>query len=185
MWTHWDTEWLKLLNGQWSPGWDAVWLRITDQHFWWWLYITLVAWISYKLPALRAILLLLLVGGMLALNDQLINLIKAFTGRLRPCNRPDLQQVLHILKCSHQYSFFSAHAANSFLLVSALYYAVRSLFPRPVWLLLFFWAFLMAYSRLYVGVHFPSDVLTGILEGWLAGYLTASLYRRWEKYVSP
>jgi len=174
---------LLQLNGQWSPWWDRFWLWVTDQHHWWWLYLLIIVWVAYKLPIRQAILLIVLLIFFLILNDQLINFIKELTGRLRPCNRPDLQAALHVLKCTPQPSFFSGHAANSFLVAAGLYYAVKESFPAWWWYLLFGWAGMMAYSRIYVGVHFPGDVLAGIAEGIIMGRLFAGLYRRWRDKI--
>ncbi len=173
----WDKHLLLALNGQWSARWDAVWLWITDQHHWWWLYLLLIAWLFYRLPWRKALLLVVMLLVFIGLNDQFINLVKHLTGRLRPCNEPALRPLLHVLKCTSQKSFFSGHAANSFLLASGLTAAVGRVLGRPVVVLLFVWATALAYSRLYVGVHYPSDVLTGALEGILLGAAAGRLFR--------
>ena len=174
----WDKQLLLALNGQWSEPWDAVWLWITNQHHWWWFYLLLVIWLFYRLPWRKALVLILLALVLLGLNDQFINLVKHLTGRFRPCNELELRPLLHILKCTTQKSFFSGHAANSFLLASLIRVAVGAKLGRLVSLVLFAWATAMAYSRIYVGVHYPSDVLVGALEGILLGTVAGYLFRK-------
>ena len=138
----------------------------------------LVIWLFYRLPWRKALVLILLALVLLGLNDQFINLVKHWTGRLRPCNEPELRPLLHMLKCTTQKSFFSGHAANSFLLASLMQAAVGDKWGRWPSLVLFVWATALAYSRIYVGVHYPSDVLTGALEGILVGTVAGYLFRK-------
>jgi len=115
---------------------------------------------------------------LITLNDQLVNFIKHTTARPRPCNREHLQAVLRILKCTPQYSFFSGHAANSFLFASAYWQLLKDKLPRSILLALFVWAGLLAYSRIYVGVHYPGDILAGMLEGFIIGTLAGKFIRK-------
>ncbi len=174
----WDKQLLLALNGQWSERWDTVWLWITGQQHWWWFYLLLVIWLFYRLPWRKALVLVVLTIVLIGFNDQFINLVKHWTGRLRPCNEPELRPLLHVLKCTTQKSFFSGHAANSFLLASLMQAAVGDKWGRWPSLVLFAWATASAYSRIYVGVHYPSDVLTGALEGILVGMVAGYLFRK-------
>ena len=173
----WDQQLLLKLNGQWSPWWDQVWLWITGQHHWWWFYLLIAAWIFYRLPMRRALILILTAIVLAGLNDQFINLVKHLTSRPRPCNQPALQGLLHVLKCSPQYSFFSAHAAIPFMLATLLTVAGRTKLTTAFFVILFAWSTVLAYSRIYVGMHYPSDILAGIAEGVLLGYIAGRLYR--------
>ncbi len=176
-----DEKILLYLNHLGSTRWDGFWLYMSNQHAWWWFYLLLILLIFYKNKPKNALILTVAVLIALSLNDQMINGIKALTHRLRPCNVPHLKTQLRVLKCSPQFSFFSAHAANSFLVISALFFRLRDHYPATIWLLLFLWAFLTAYSRLYIGIHYPSDVLTGVAEGIISGYLVARLTGRLER----
>ncbi len=178
-WTSWDERLLLYLNNLGNEKWDAFWLYITDQHAWWWFYLLLLAWIFYQWGIRRGLMVAVALILLLSLNDQLINTVKALTQRVRPCNVETLKAQLRILKCSSQYSFFSGHAANSFLVASYLWFSSEK-GHRWLWIL-FVWAALTAYSRVYAGVHFPSDVLAGITEGFVLGMLTGSFVRKITK----
>lgn len=99
--------------------------------------------------------------------------------RLRPCNDPDfLIHVRLLLKnCSGGSSFISNHAANHFGLATFFFITTQSFFKK--WAAVgFIWAALVAYSQVYVGVHYPLDVLAGALLGLILGTLTATLFNK-------
>ncbi|NPA43699.1 MAG: phosphatase PAP2 family protein [Chlorobi bacterium] len=170
-----DERLLIYLNRLGSERWDAFWMTVTDQHFWWWFYLLTGAYVIWRLGWRRGLTALTIFVILLTFNDQFINWLKHVTARPRPCQVEALQQTLRILKCPAQYSFFSGHAANSFLLASYLAAVLR----RPRWAVAiwFGWAALLAYSRIYVGVHYPSDVLAGTIEGIVLGFFTGYLVR--------
>lgn len=114
-----------------------------------------------------------------ALSDQLsATVIKPYVHRLRPCNNPYLQQFVHLLvPCGSGYSFPSSHAANHFAL--AVFGAITwQRHGRWIWPAALLWAVSVAYAQVYVGVHFPLDVLCGGLLGMAAGYITGKVYNR-------
>jgi len=97
--------------------------------------------------------------------------------RLRPCHQPHLAQMLTtITGCGGQYGFVSSHAANTVGLVTFLTITYH---PMPRWLrgLLIAYALLVMYSRMYLGVHYPFDILGGALLGMVCGLITASLLK--------
>ena len=101
-------------------------------------------------------------------TDQLTNLFKVQIGRLRPCYDDEVKSLLRLVKptCGGKFSFFSGHASNSFAL--AVFFGLilkpTNSFHFPVLLLI---AFLIAYSRVYIGVHFPLDIFVGAIAGSL------------------
>ncbi len=170
-----DIKLLLLLNGSWGTFWDGFWLYVTDQHAWWWFYLILLFLIFKYRPFKEALVFTVILVFVLALNDQLLNWIKDVTGRVRPCHLESLRASLHVLKCSPQGSFFSAHAAHSFLVVTSIVRFLKKKLPLWIQAGLFLWALMTAYSRIYVGVHYPGDVAVGISEGILLGWITVKI----------
>ncbi|MFH1335513.1 MAG: phosphatase PAP2 family protein [Candidatus Zixiibacteriota bacterium] len=117
----------------------------------------------------RIAIALLIVG--ITISDQLCNsLIKPLVGRIRPCNV--LENVHLLINCTRSFSFPSSHATNMFTGTIILSYVYRR------WRIVFlFIAFLVAYSRIYVGVHYPFDMLGGIVLGIICAWLVIVLYK--------
>ena len=99
--------------------------------------------------------------------------------RIRPCGDPDFFMHVRLLvnHCSTGYSFVSNHAANHFAMAAFFFFTSRPLLKRWAWIA-FTWAALVAYSQVYVGVHYPSDILVGALLGFGIGALTAAIYNK-------
>ena len=121
-------------------------------------------------------IVLVAIALLITCTDQLSNFFKYGVGRLRPCHDPEVSGVMRLVKsyCGGQFGYFSAHAANSF--GPAIFFTV--LFRNKVKYIsqvLIIWACFVAYSRIYIGVHYPLDVLTGALVGSLFGWLFAKL----------
>ncbi|HCQ29171.1 MAG TPA: phosphatase PAP2 family protein [Flavobacteriales bacterium] len=150
---------------------------------------TLFGWITYKftwIPLYALFLYLfikqyrkqsvwLIIGAVLAvvLADQIsVNAFKEVFQRYRPCHNLEIKNMVHIINnhCGGKYGFVSSHAANTFAIAV---YMLKSLsFFHKKWkYLLIFWAVLVSYSRIYVGVHYPADVFAGALLGIACGYL--------------
>ena len=107
------------------------------------------------------------------------SLIKDNVWRLRPCNNPDFSSWINILVGyrPQSSSFTSSHAANHFGMAMFLYLTLRKKYPK--WPLVFFlWAALIAFAQVYVGVHYPADILAGGLIGMIIGYLSGRSFNR-------
>jgi undecaprenyl-diphosphatase len=163
----WDRDLFLYLNGMGSEQWDAFWLGLTNKFTWIPLYVLLLYGLFTFFPWKKALLYLLLVALLVAFTDQFVNLIKYTTGRLRPCNDPFFQDIARIIKHSGGYSFFSGHATNS-MAVSMFMILLLRKYTAYVWGILI-WPLSFAYSRIYLGVHYPGDVLTGLMAGILIG----------------
>lgn len=172
-----DREWLVRLNGWGGLGWDRFWTVLSDKWTALPLYILLVVlvfrWIGWK----RTFLLLVFVGLLILSTDQLSNLFKYGVQRLRPCHDPELEGLLRLVKssCGGRFGFFSAHAANAFGLAVFFTAIWRRRFAVGMTFLIF-WGLLVGYSRVYLGVHYPLDVLTGFLVGGVFGWLFSRMF---------
>ena len=113
-----------------------------------------------------------------ALSDYTsASIIKPMVQRIRPCNDVALHKTIHLLvQCGSGYSFPSTHATNHFALAFFIIFSLH----RPykwVWIPAILWAFIISYSQIYVGVHYPLDVLCGALLGILIGTFTGRFFR--------
>jgi undecaprenyl-diphosphatase len=171
-----DTDVFLALNG-WHADWlDEAMYWISDREFWFPFYALLLIWLAWKFRW-RAVGLVLALALTVALSDQVTSsLMKPFFLRLRPCHEPAIDQWVHVVwECGGAYGFSSSHAANSFGFAGLVYLLLPEY--RRYSRFLFIWAFLISYSRIYVGAHYPLDVLTGAGVGTLMAILCANLYR--------
>ncbi|QXP52092.1 phosphatase PAP2 family protein [Cellulophaga sp. HaHa_2_1] len=172
-----DKNLFLFLNHLGTTNWDAFWLFITNKLSSIPLYLVL-AFLFYKSYGLKKTLILLVVVAlMITATDQVANLFKYGFKRLRPCHDEEIGHLVRLVKksCGGQYGYFSAHASNSFAIALFLGQLLKEKFKFIGYLLLF-WAFLVAYSRIYIGVHFPLDVLTGGVIGFIFSWLFIKLY---------
>ena len=107
-------------------------------------------------------------------------ILKPLFGRLRPCHDPDLQGMIRgIVDCGGLYSMPSNHAANHFGLAAFWFFSIRGINGRK-WAWLWVWAAVVCYAQIYVGKHYPFDVLAGAIFGFLTGLGTYRLFVYWE-----
>lgn len=119
------------------------------------------------------------IGITIGLSDQIASgLIKNSVKRLRPSHEPSLMPLIHLSKAGPggMYGFVSSHSANAFGLLTFLFFLLPSKYK---WLkiILFCWALLVSYSRIYNGVHYPSDVIGGAIVGILSGGLVGMIFQ--------
>jgi len=164
-----DRDLLVFLNNLGNENWDSFWLIVTNQFSWLPLYVLLAVVIFKVYGWKKGLTLLILVALLITFSDQFVNFIKNFFERLRPNNDPAINQIIRIVKKSGDYSFLSGHATTS-MAVSIFTYLTLKKHAKYVFLI-FLWPLLFGYSRIYVGVHFPIDVLSGFLLGAIIGWL--------------
>lgn len=132
------------------------------------LYLLLGAALVYKYRK-HAIVLLLAAGALILVSDQTSVAIKKSVKRYRPCYNETIKQELHLLKaCGGKYGFVSSHAANTFAIAVFSGLLLSRKRKRFMYLLLI-WAAVVSYSRIYLGVHYPLDIIGGAMVGVLLG----------------
>ena len=166
-----DTELFVFLNGLGSPAWDGLWLAITAKLTFVPLYALLLFLIYRKFGWKALLIIMVSITFMILFTDQTTNLVKRSVHRFRPCACDEIKDFIRFIadRCSTNRSFFSGHASNSMAAAVFGGLVLRPYFKNLIFILLF-WAFLVAYSRIYVGVHFPLDILSGMTFGALAGF---------------
>lgn len=179
-----DTQLLLFLNGFHNEYWDWFMSSITRREIWLPFYIALAYSIfkSKKNYGLIPFFIILLVPVLAdAVNS---NVIKPFFDRLRPFHVEELKDQLHVFNENPRgkRSFMSGHAMNAFGLAT-----ICMLLFRNKWLSLVMlcWAILVSYSRIYLGFHFPGDILAGAITGSLLGWGLYALYLGLEKRYMP
>ncbi|UCH15388.1 MAG: phosphatase PAP2 family protein [Bacteroidales bacterium] len=172
-----DTGLFLFLNSLHSPFWDKVMFFISGRIEWVPLYVILAAWVIYKFRW-RSIAVIILVTLLIIASDQTsVHLFKEVFRRLRPCKNEEIQALVHLVNnhCGGKYGFVSSHAANTFALATFLSFVFKN---RIFSWFIFIWAAVVSYSRIYLGVHYPGDVIGGLLLGIGLGVLFYWLYNR-------
>ena len=165
-----DADALLAVNGLHDVFQDAFWWLVTAK---WSSALMLLAllWILFHQNRRHALLVLAMLALAVLVADQVASgLIKHLVERLRPTHDPSLESMVHVINGYRGglYGFVSSHAANSFAISTLITLIMRH---RLVAFSLFTWSLLQCYSRMYLGVHYPGDILGGIIVGVLAGWL--------------
>ena len=163
-----DQRCLLWLNGHHSAFFDTIMMTVSGRYEWIPLYAVMLGFIIWKYRW-NSLWIILAVVVLITLSDQIANLLKSCVKRPRPCKDTEIGHLVHLVNnyCGGAFGFVSGHAANSF----ALFTFVSLLF-RKKWVTagLIIWAALLSYSRIYLGVHYPGDVIVGALLGMLLGW---------------
>ncbi len=159
---------------------DTILVPLRHKLFWIPLYLYLLSFIiiNYKKTAI-----LVLVGIVLTIlisDGMSSQLIKKSIKRTRPCHQAELKPISRV-PCSSGYSFTSSHATNHFAL--GTYFFLLFSFFKHRWLF-FLWAAIIGFAQIYVGVHYPGDVIAGSLLGLLIGGLTFFIYQKMIQILS-
>jgi len=164
-----DKELLIYLNSLGSETFDSFWMLVTNQFNWIPLFLFMFFLIFRAYGWKKGLVLVLVAAFLVTFSDQFVNLIKDYFARLRPNNDPSLNNIIRILKTPQSYSFVSGHSTTSFATTVFIVASLKKQYKYPVLFLI--WPILFAYSRVYLGVHYPMDIFMGMLLGILEGYL--------------
>lgn len=172
----WDRETFIYLNNLGIEDYDIFWTTITNFNTWIPLFLLFFILIFLKYPKREAIFVVLTLIAMIFFVTTLTDLTKHTVARLRPNNDEEINTLIRILKTPGTYSFFSGHSASSFAITTLVVLFLKNRFK---WSWLFFiWPLLFAMSRVFVGVHFPVDILVGTTVGILSAFFFYMLYVR-------
>ena len=176
-----DKELLIWINGFHTDWLDPIVLMVTKTAFWTPLYLLFI-YFMFKYLDEQQWVAIVCASLTILLADQITSsIMKPLFHRLRPSQDPDIQNLLHLVANSKGelyrgglYGFASSHAANTFGISTYMWLMFKN---KSKWIgLCFFWAALLTYTRLYLGVHFPGDILVGAVVGVLSGIASHKLF---------
>ena len=176
--SHIDSDLFLFLNGLHADWLDKIMVYVTNMWVWLPLYLLLIYW-AVKQYGKRCWWVFLAVGLVVLCTDQLSSHVcKPVFQRLRPCYNIDFQNSIHLPNglAGGKFGFVSSHAANTFGLATFLTPVLGRFKPWTA-ILLFLWAIISSYSRIYIGYHYPGDILCGALLGILIGLILWKVFR--------
>jgi membrane-associated phospholipid phosphatase len=159
---------------------DDVMLLLRNAATWVPLYLFILLWVIKNARQHAFTFILLSIATFAFCDFVSAGILKPFVGRLRPCYDADVEGVVRgLISCGGRFSFPSSHAANHFGLATFWYFSILFLKGRR-WHWLWLWAGIICFAQVYVGKHYPLDILGGALLGFAAGKCAACIFRRWR-----
>tara|TARA_R110000823_G_scaffold13313_3_gene44115 strand:- start:62 stop:637 length:576 start_codon:yes stop_codon:yes gene_type:complete len=170
----WDRETFVYLNSLGIEQYDMFWSTVTKFPPWIPLFVLIISLFFIKFSKREALFMILTLLMMVFFVSTLTDLTKNVVARLRPNNDEEINTLIRILRSSSGFSFFSGHASSSFSVITFVVLFLRRHFK---WIYLFYiWPILFAMSRIYVGVHFPIDLMVGASIGIFSAWMFYKLY---------
>jgi undecaprenyl-diphosphatase len=179
-------QWLLLkINGLNTPWLDSMMSTLTQGIYWLPLFILVIGSIIYR-AHWKTISILLLLAVVIFLTDRIsAGLLKPWIGRLRPSHNLELESLLHFVNNykGGLYGFVSSHATNAFGIATFLWLILRKSI-NWIWIM-YLWAIIFSFTRIYLGVHYPSDILGGAVLGSILGLGVYKISRLMPEKISP
>lgn len=176
-----DTELFLFLNGLHAAWLDPVMTFISGKLTWTPFYLVLL-YLVIKNYKKQSILIILGIILLIVCSDQVSSgIFKPLFERPRPCHNEAIKDLVYLPdgRCGGAYGFISSHACNVFALAVFMTNILKRYYRKIGWVM-FVWASLVAYSRIYMGVHYPGDVIVGAAVGAIIGWLVFKAYRLWR-----
>ena len=170
-----DQELLVYLNNLGTTFWDPIFMYITHQINWWPFFVFLMFLLLKKISLKQFGLLVLTLTAFFFFTDQMTNVVKYAVGRLRPVNDADILPQVRYLRGANSPSFFSGHASNSSGSILLIFLILKRYY-KYAWII-FFFPLLFAYTRIYLALHYPLDILCGYIFGISSGFMFFYLYK--------
>ena len=159
----WDRDLFVFLNGLGIERFDDFWIYVTQIENWSWLYILFAILSLYYYKAKKGFTVIFFLLLTFGITVFFTGLVKDYVARLRPNNVEALGELIRILQKPTNYSFFSGHASSSFAVTTFMVLALRK-YTKWIYLA-YIWPIIFVMSRIFVGVHYPSDIFVGALVG--------------------
>ena len=170
-----DQQFLIYLNNLGTDFLDPIFMYITHQINWWPFFLIIIFLLLKKISLKQFGLLLLILTVFFVFTDQMTNLVKYSVDRLRPVNDPLIEPYLRVLRKANSPSFFSGHASNSSGSILIIFLIMKRYY-KYAWLI-FFFPLIFAYTRIYLALHYPLDILCGYIFGIASGFLSYYIFR--------
>lgn len=179
----WDKSLFLLLNSFHTPFWDHFFLIYTNSKSWYPVILGMITTLYLRFKPKEATIYVLILAASFGMSDFIASgVLKPWFGRLRPCHDILYEMTLVGNRCGGLYGFASSHAANSFALFSGFSLVFKN--NKYIFWGLLGWAAIMSYSRVYIGVHYPGDILAGALVGLLVSNLFFYIYFQFKNTKS-
>ncbi|WP_213189310.1 phosphatase PAP2 family protein [Cloacibacterium caeni] len=172
-----DKQAMIFLNNLGSSTFDPFWILVSEKWFWIPLYVVFLYFLYKNFNKKSLFYILLFVALGITASDQIANIFKFGFERLRPCHDPSLEGLLREVKCGGKFGFYSAHSSNSFFVATYLTILLGKKIKQLPYFL-FVWAAIVAYSRVYLGMHFPGDIIVGAIMGILLALFFGTLAKK-------
>ena len=175
--TNLDTELFLFLNGLHVDWLDPIMTFISGKITWAPFYLILLFLVIKKYKK-QSILVLIGVVILIVCSDQISSgIFKPIFERPRPCHNESIKDLVYLPNghCGGAYGFISSHACNCFALAVFITHVLKKYY-RKIAYIMYIWASLVAYSRIYMGVHYPGDIIVGAVVGIIVGFVISKLY---------
>lgn len=178
----WDRELFVWLNSLGIEHFDGFWIFVTKIESWIPLFIFFFAIIFVKYGVKKGLVVIIFTILTFIVTISFTNYVKDYVARLRPNNVEALANVIRILQKPTNFSFFSGHASSSFSVTTFVVLAIRT-YTKWIYLA-FIWPIIFVLSRIYVGVHYPSDLFIGALVGTLIAVFFYWVFKKVLRRIS-